>query len=141
MPILATKRTAALLLASLAALGGSFGCSLVVESQDRQCEADADCNGFENAVCDVAGGVCIARGPTGISTGVSSSGGAGGAGPTSTSTSTGGEDCIGPDGCVSCKPIAQEDYLNACTDAQCVPYDNSQLDGLLEEDGSLPPVP
>jgi hypothetical protein len=105
-----------LLSAALAALEGLAGCSLVIESRDRQCERDQDCSGFDGAACDVANGVCVPRASTGTS-------------------------CEGPDGCWACAPENQEQFLNACTDAECVPYDNAQLEGLLLEDGSLPPVP
>ncbi len=92
-----------------------LGCSLAIESRDRQCERDADCSGFGAAVCDVAGGVCI--------------------------QSAGTAGCVGPDGCFACPPTKTEEFLNACTDAECIPYDNTQLQGLLQEDGSVPPVP
>jgi len=49
--------------------------------------------------------------------------------------------CEGPDGCFACEPDSQVEFLNACTDAACIPYDNGQLEGLLLEDGSVPPVP
>jgi hypothetical protein len=117
VPIVGKKRAAALMAAVLVVpvlgLGAATGCSLVVESQDRQCEADADCSSFEDAVCDVAGGVCVSR----------------------------LAGCLGPDGCFSCPPAAQAEFLNACTDAECIPYDNTPLLGLLQEDGSVPPVP
>lgn len=114
-----TSRLAHAALRRLAAVAGLVtlaGCSLVIESRDRQCESDADCAGNEGAVCDLAGGVCV---------------------PDSTGTAG----CVGPDGCFSCEPETPVEILNACTDAECVPYDNTQLQGLLEEDGSLPPVP
>ena len=133
VPILERTHLTALAVAALAALLGVSGCSFVVESQDRQCETDADCSGFADAVCDTAGGVCVARevaGPSSTGTG----GGGGGSG----STSTG---CDGPDGCFACEPDSQVEFLNACTDAACIPYDNGQLEGLLLEDGSVPPVP
>lgn len=132
VPILERTHPAALAVAALAALLGASGCSFVVESQDRQCETDADCSGFTDAVCDTAGGVCVAREVAGP--GSTGGGGAGGSG----SSSTG---CVGPDGCYACEPDAQVEFLNACTDAACIPYDNTQLAGLLLEDGSVPPVP
>jgi hypothetical protein len=109
-------RVIALLLPGAVALGASAGCSFVIESRDRQCERDADCSGFDGAVCDVAEGVCV---------------------PASSGTAG----CEGPDGCYSCEPVLPEEFLNACTDSECVPYDNAQLQGLLLEDGSVPPVP
>ncbi len=106
-----------LLMVAAAAVAAPSGCSFVIESRDRQCERDDDCEGFDNATCDVAAGVCVPLG------------------------STGSAACVGEDGCYACAPEQQEEYLNACTDAECVPYDNAQLQGLLLEDGSLPPVP
>lgn len=104
----------ALLLAAALVVGSSAAaCSIVVESQDRQCDRDEDCTAFTDAVCDVAGGVCVDR----------------------------QAGCLGPDGCFSCAPTEQIEFLTACTDAECIPYDNAQLEGLLLEDGSLPPVP
>jgi hypothetical protein len=35
----------------------------------------------------------------------------------------------------------QIEFLTACTDSECIPYDNAQLEGLLLEDGSVPSVP
>ncbi len=102
-------------------LGGLGGCSLVIESRDRQCESDADCQGFDGAVCDLGGGVCVAQQASG---------------------STGSAGCEGPDGCFSCPPTQFGEFLNACTNAPCIPYDNAtKLEGLLEADGSVPPVP
>lgn len=137
VPTLETTRAAALLAALLgplgvAGMGAAAGCSLVVESQDRQCESDADCRGFDGGVCDVAGGVCVRRDAVGSTSSASSGGGGGGAG---------GGGCVGEDGCFACAPSAQAEFLNACTDAACVPYDNAQIEDLLLEDGSLPPVP
>lgn len=118
-------RFLALLLGVAPVSGGLTSCSLVIESRDRQCEKDADCASFSNAVCDVAGGVCV---PRSTGTGGGGTGGAGGG-------------CVGPDGCFSCPPEKPVEFLNACTDVLCVPYDNTQLQGLLQEDGSVPPVP
>lgn len=135
MPLLPKTRAAALFVAALAGLGASSGCSFVIESRDTQCESDEDCTGFDGATCEE--GVCVPRESTSGSTGGSTS--ASTSASSTTSTGTGG--CEGPDGCFSCEPTTQVEYLNACTDAECVPYDNAQLEGLLLEDGSVPPVP
>ena len=134
MPILERTHPASLAVAALLGVLGASGCSFVVESQDRQCETDQDCAGFTDAVCDTAGGVCVPREVAGPGSTGTGGGGAGGSG----STGTG---CVGPDGCYACAPDAQAEFLNACTDAACIPYDNTQLEGLLLEDGSVPPVP
>ncbi len=117
MSLRSQTHAAARLVVALAAMPWSSGCSLVIESRDRQCEGDDDCASFDNATCDVSAGVCVPRG------------------------STGSASCVGEDGCYACVPEQQEEYLNACTDAECLPYDNTQLQGLLLEDGSVPPVP
>ncbi|MFO0553517.1 MAG: hypothetical protein U0271_34360 [Polyangiaceae bacterium] len=111
-----TRRLAVLAIAT--AMSSSSACSLVIEQRDRQCERDADCASFGDARCDTSAGVCVPQGGAG-----------------------GGDNCSGPDGCYSCAPVKPVEFLNACTDAQCIPYDNTPLQGLLEPDGSLPPVP
>jgi len=111
-----SKTRAVVLLVAAPAFATLGGCSLVIESGDRQCERNEDCAGFDDAVCDVAGGVCV---------------------PASSGTAG----CVGPDGCFACAPEQPEEFLNACTDSACVPFDNAQLEGLLLEDGSVPPVP
>lgn len=59
-----------------------------------------------------------------------------------TTTDTGGEACIGPDGCFDCAPQKPLEFLNACTDAACSPFANTQERlPLLEGDGTLPPLP
>lgn len=51
-----------------------------------------------------------------------------------------GGSCEGEDGCYSCEPVENEHFLNACTDADCVPFDNvARLP--LYNGGDLPPVP
>ncbi len=119
---ISTIRASALLLALGIGFGTLAGCSFVVESRDKQCTVDSDCSGFGDAICDVAGGVCVARGTTSTGPG-------------------GGADCAGPDGCYACAPEKQEEFLNACTDVDCVPYDNTPLEGLLNPDGTVPAVP
>lgn len=120
--MISTLRFFAVLTAGIAAFYAASGCSLIIENRDRQCEKDEDCAGFGDATCETSSGICVARGGT-------------------TSGSTGSAVCVGPDDCFACEPTKTEEFLNACTDVACVPYDNSQLDGLLQEDGSVPPVP
>jgi serine/threonine-protein kinase len=38
-------------------------------------------------------------------------------------------------------PKTTEQYLNACGDSECIPFDRTRLDGLMLPDGALPPVP
>lgn len=146
MPTLAEMRPVALVIAAVGVLafvlGSGSACSLVVETQDRQCESDDDCKSFEGGICDVEAGVCVARvistGATTTDASSSAGSGAGGAGGSGGSSGTG---CVGEDGCFACEPESQAEFLNHCTDAQCVPYDNSQIADLLDEDGSVPPLP
>lgn len=57
-------------------------------------------------------------------------------------STSGGEECLGPDGCWSCEPVQPEQVLNRCTDADCEPFDNSPKRlPLIGRDGSLPPIP
>ena len=49
--------------------------------------------------------------------------------------------CTSPAGCFSCKPASLTDFLNACTDGQCAPFDNVARLPLYEPGKALPPVP
>lgn len=100
------------------------GCNLLVGEQVPQCTADADCQELKNgSVC--RDGVCVLDGATGGG-GTGGTGGAGG---------TGG----GEGGCFSGEPVKNEDFLNACTNAECAPFDNCARLGLCAGD-SLPPL-
>ncbi|TKD03307.1 hypothetical protein [Polyangium fumosum] len=93
-------------------------CNLLVEGATDQCTTDADCNKFGNgSVCQQ--GVCVAKGGSGSSSG---SGGSGG-----------GEACF------SGEPTKDEQYLNQCTDATCVDFDNCARLGLCDG-AALPPL-
>ena len=57
----------------------------------------------------------------------------------STGASTGG--CVdAKTGCYACAPTTREQFLNACTDAVCVPFDTSKVTA-LNADGSRPDAP
>jgi hypothetical protein len=45
---------------------------------------------------------------------------------------------LGPEGCVVGEPTSQGDYLNACSQAACVPFDNCARLGLCGESASMP---
>jgi hypothetical protein len=49
--------------------------------------------------------------------------------------------CLGPDSCFKCEPVKLDDYLNACTDGQCTPFDNAARLPLFKAGQALPPVP
>lgn len=91
------------------------GCNLLVGEQVDQCSADEDCKRFNNgSVC--RDGVCVLDG----------TGGTGG-------TGTGGGDCFAGE------PKKDSELLNACTNADCEPFDNCARLKLCPGD-SLPPL-
>jgi hypothetical protein len=45
---------------------------------------------------------------------------------------------LGPEGCVTTEPIDQNDYLNACSTASCVPFDNCKRLGLCGASATEP---
>ena len=49
--------------------------------------------------------------------------------------------CIGPNGCYACAPVQELDYLNACTDGQCTPFDNAARLPLYKAGQPLPAIP
>ena len=49
--------------------------------------------------------------------------------------------CIGDAGCFKCEPSSLVDFLNACTDRTCVPFDNVARLPLFKPGQALPPVP
>ena len=56
-------------------------------------------------------------------------------------TGTGGQqNCDGPNGCYNCAPTTNDQFLNACTDATCVPFDNERRLPRYNG-GDLPPIP
>ena len=53
-----------------------------------------------------------------------------------------GTNCEGPDDCYACTPSEPTQFLNACTDAECEPFPNTQERlPLIGADGTLPPIP
>jgi len=59
---------------------------------------------------------------------------------TQTGSSSGSSCPSGSPGCFCGTPTTREEFLNACTTAQCVPFDASRVTG-LKTDGSRPPLP
>jgi hypothetical protein len=49
--------------------------------------------------------------------------------------------CSGPNGCFACEPVKLDEFLNACTDGQCTPFDNAARLPLFKAGQPLPPVP
>ncbi len=137
-----TLRAVAATLAAGAGLAAIYSCSLIVDTQSQQCQADSDCAMFgAGAVCNTAMGVCtqLTTGSSGTTTGTS----------TSTTSSTGGPmDCdvdggVDGGGCYAatgtCAPTTNAELLNACSDG-CIPFDDTAVKGLLAG-GALPPLP
>lgn len=59
-----------------------------------------------------------------------------------TASDTGQENCVGADGCFDCAPQKPLEFLNACTDAACSGFENTQKRlPLLNDDGTRPPLP
>jgi hypothetical protein len=133
------RPTAPLLLALCLALTGLYACSLLVETRDQQCSADADCASFPGARCDLARHVCAGQSSTASGTGGGSSATSSGTMTSSSSSSTGGGCDAG--GCYSCPPTTSEQLLNACTDAGCKSFANGKRLQHLTADGGVPPLP
>ncbi len=73
------------------------------------------------------GGGVGGSGAGGSGAGVGGGGGAGG-------------DCLADSGCYECEPTTTDQFLDACTDSACSPFDNvARLP--LYNNGNLPPVP
>lgn len=49
--------------------------------------------------------------------------------------------CKGANGCYTCEPKNELDFLNACTDSQCTPFDNAARLPLYMAGKALPPLP
>ncbi|MDB4946598.1 MAG: hypothetical protein JWP97_6132 [Labilithrix sp.] len=49
--------------------------------------------------------------------------------------------CNGPAGCFACEPVSELDFLNACTDGSCTPFDNVARLPLYKAGQPLPAVP
>lgn len=49
--------------------------------------------------------------------------------------------CTTATGCFSCEPTSLAEFLNACTEGQCAPFDNVARLPLYEPGKPLPPIP
>jgi hypothetical protein len=49
--------------------------------------------------------------------------------------------CSGAAGCFKCEPVTNDNFLNACTNGQCTPFDNVARLPLYKAGQPLPPVP
>jgi hypothetical protein len=116
------------LLALLLGLVKLCACSVLVDTQIRQCQTNADCARFGDSICDADRQVCTPRPVAMMNTGD--------AGPGTEA----GRSCTGKNGCFACAPRTDPDFFNGCTDARCVPFDNRRLRNLTP-DGMLKPLP
>jgi hypothetical protein len=118
------------LLALLLGLVKLCACSVLLDTQIRQCQTNADCSRFGDSICDPDQQLCVPR-PVTTKT-------LGDAGPAATAEA--GPGCSGKNGCFACAPKADPDFFNGCTDARCLPFDNRRLRNLTP-DGMLKPLP
>lgn len=150
-------------------LAFGFASSACVAKPEFHCQSDASCvsaNGSKG-VCQ-ANGECVFQtaaqgGASGSAGAPASSGGSdsaggdpgggaddakgGSAGEPDTAADAGAPGAAGAscsdaaDHCYSCKPTTSEQFLNACTSAACVPFDDHARITTLTASGDLPPLP
>lgn len=128
-------RSARPLLMLLGAMAVS--CSLLIQHNTEQCQSDGDCSQFADAVCDLGGHVCVAK--SGATSSATTSGST--SVTASSSSGAGGGSCEGDAGCWNCVPKTTVQFLNACTNAACKPFDDAARCKNLTADGGLPPIP
>ena len=116
----------------------SNGCSLLLDSNATQCHTDLECGAFGQAVCDTSGGVC-APGSLSVDAGAESA--ARGQGSDAAVPGQDSAPCQGPNGCFACAPASDHQFLSACSDSVCIPFDNRSRLKNLADDGSLKPLP
>ena len=122
------------LLALLLGLVKLCACSVLLDTQIRQCQSNADCSRFgADSVCDQDQQLCVPRPPTKMQS-------ASDAGMMASVPADGGVSCSGKNGCYACAPKVDPDFFNGCTDARCIPFDNRRLRNLTPE-GMLKPLP
>ena len=93
-------------------------CSLLVNKSTAQCSSDSDCHSSTYSLCQDS--VCVDPRTVGAA---------------------GSTGCMGPNGCVPCAADAGVDFLNACTNSMCVPFDNATRLKNLSADGGRKPLP
>jgi hypothetical protein len=104
-------------------LGLVAACSLVVTTKD-QCSVDGDCKKF-GSYSKCQEGVCVKPGDTGADGGPDGS------------TDSGSDAADVDAGCFTGTPMVDEEFLNACVDGGCEPFDNCKRLNLCG-DASLP---
>lgn len=102
---------------TLCLLLASSACSLVVDKNATQCTRDQDCRVAPFTSCSA--GVCT---------------------DPKTSGAGGDGSCNDASGCYRCAPQTNVQFLNACADRSCVPFDNASRLRNLTADGKLKPL-
>jgi len=90
----------------------------LLDKSTTQCRSDSDCHSATFSACHE--NVCVDPHLLGAA---------------------GSSGCAGPNACVRCAPEAGTDFLNACTDSNCVPFDNAVRLKNLSADGGLKALP
>jgi len=139
--------------------------SACVSKPQFQCQSDASCIGSDGShgTCE-ASGECTFKSELASQAGSSGDAGAGPSLAGSANAASGGKADPGSDdgsageagassdagascsdetarNCYSCKPQTSEQFLNACTSAPCVPFDDRARLTHLTPNGELPPLP
>jgi hypothetical protein len=115
------------------------------------CEASGECS-FHAALGDVGGASGASASTAGSASSAGGATGGGGHGGSTGEADAGGEvDAAGAAGvsctdeaagnCYTCSPQTSAQFLNACTSATCVPFDDHTRLTNLTASGSLPPLP
>jgi hypothetical protein len=115
-----------------------WGCTLLLDTNATQCRHDSDCLSFSKAVCDVPRGVCVSASPD-IDAAVPDAAARTEANPDALTEAP--IRCQGVNGCFTCAPTNDHEFLSTCTDSTCVPFDNHARLTNLADDGSLKPLP
>jgi hypothetical protein len=145
-----------------------LACTLLVDTKVRQCQTSADCTRFGDSVCDADQLICVPRVPAALPDAAVAGPDAAAfeaappgpdvpiaapdapiaasdapvASPDVAAVSDGAPaGCRGVNGCYSCPPQRDLEYLNACTDQRCIPFDNGARLKNLAPDGTLKPLP
>jgi hypothetical protein len=119
-----------------AAIGAaaSGGCSVLLDTSAEQCHNNNDCTRFPNAVCNLANHLCVMRvASTQPDAHVDPDG--------STQTGPGLAACHDETGCIPCPAAATPSFLDACTNAKCITFDNKARLLNMDPDGGLRQLP
>jgi hypothetical protein len=113
-------------------------CSLILDRRADQCSTDGDCAKFAGTRCDPKQRLCVLVSNT-LDAGNPAS--ANDAGDGTADVTLEADPCLGPSGCYACAPASDQQFRNACTNAECKPFDNSTRLKNLLPDGGLTPLP